>query len=43
MTTAMVFLNQLHKDVQDDYTDSIDREDALVLIDELIMKLAKLK
>ena len=43
MTTAMVFLNQLHRDVQDDYTDSIDREDTLVLIDELIMKLAKLK
>jgi len=43
MTTAMVFLNQLHRDVQDDYTDSIDRDETLVLIDELIMKLAKLK
>ena len=39
MTTAMVFLNQLHRDVQDDYIDSMGREDTLVLIDELIIKL----
>jgi hypothetical protein len=43
MTTAQEFLNQLYKDVQDDYTDSIDREDTLVLIDELILSLKNLK
>ena len=43
MTTTQEFLNQLYKDVQDDYTDSIDREDTLVLIDELILSLKNLK
>ena len=43
MTTTQEFLNQLYKDVQTDYTDSYDKEDVLVLIDELIDALTKLK
>ena len=43
MTTTEEFLNQVYKDVQDDYIDSIDREDTLVLIDELILSLRNLK
>ena len=43
MTTTEEFLNQVYKDVQDDYIDSIDREDTLVLIDELILSLKNLK
>ena len=43
MTTTQEYLNQLYKDVQTDYTDSYDKEDALVLIDELIHALTKLK
>ena len=43
MTTTQEFLNQLYKDVQTDYADSYDKEDALVLIDELINALTKLK
>ena len=42
MTTTQEFLNQLYKDIQDDYTDSTDREDALVLLDELITSLNNL-
>tara|TARA_R110002073_G_scaffold133883_1_gene281369 strand:- start:144 stop:275 length:132 start_codon:yes stop_codon:yes gene_type:complete len=43
MTTTEEFLNQVYKDVQDDYIDSMDREDTLVLIDELILSLRNLK
>tara|TARA_R110002153_G_scaffold114461_1_gene257221 strand:- start:595 stop:726 length:132 start_codon:yes stop_codon:yes gene_type:complete len=43
MTTTEEFLNQVYKDVQDDYIDSMDREDTLVLIDELILSLKNLK
>ena len=42
MTTTQEFLNQLYKDIQEDYTDSIDREDTLVLLDELITSLKNL-
>ena len=42
MTTTQEFLNQLYKDIQDDYTDSTDREDTLVLLDELITSLNNL-
>tara|TARA_R110002072_G_scaffold201394_4_gene359148 strand:+ start:312 stop:443 length:132 start_codon:yes stop_codon:yes gene_type:complete len=43
MTTTEEFLNQVYKDVQDDHIDSMDREDTLVLIDELILSLRNLK
>tara|TARA_R110002167_G_scaffold13384_2_gene55829 strand:+ start:1397 stop:1582 length:186 start_codon:yes stop_codon:yes gene_type:complete len=43
MTTTQEFLNQLYKDIQEDYTDSIDREDTLVLLDELITSLNNLQ
>ena len=43
MTTTLEFLNQVYKDVKADYTDSCEKEDALVLIDELIVSLTNLK
>ena len=42
MTTTQLFLNQLYKDIQEDYTDSTDREDVLVLLDEFITSLDNL-
>jgi len=43
MTTTQEFLNQLYKDVQTDYIESNDREEALELIAELTIKLAELR
>lgn len=43
MTTTIEFLNQVYKDTKEDYQDSDAKEDALVLIDELILTLTNLK
>jgi hypothetical protein len=43
MTTTLQLLYQVYKDVQTDYIDSSDREEALGLIAELTIKLAELR
>ena len=43
MTTTIEFLNQVYKDTKADYQESDQKEDALVLIDELILTLTNLK
>ena len=42
MTTTLEFLNQVYEDVKADYTDSCEKEDALVLVNELILSLTNL-
>lgn len=43
MTTTIEFLHKVYKDTKQDYQDSDQKEDALVLIDELILTLTNLK
>ena len=43
MITTLELLNQVQQDLQTDFADSLDREEAIGLIDELIIKLTELK
>tara|TARA_R110000764_G_scaffold207646_1_gene293212 strand:- start:56 stop:187 length:132 start_codon:yes stop_codon:yes gene_type:complete len=43
MITTLEFLNQVQQDLQTDFIDSLDREEAIGLIDELKIKLAELR
>jgi len=43
MTTTIEFLNQVYEDTNQDYQESDQKEDALVLINELILTLTNLK
>ena len=43
MTTTIEFLHEVYKNTKRDYQESDQKEDALVLIDELILTLTNLK
>tara|TARA_R100000951_G_scaffold26581_2_gene22504 strand:- start:1441 stop:1572 length:132 start_codon:yes stop_codon:yes gene_type:complete len=43
MKTTIEFLNEVYKNTKRDYQESDQKEDALVLIDELILTLTNLK
>ena len=43
MTTALEILTEIYRNIKDDYIDSDDKEEALTLMAELIIKLYNLK
>ena len=43
MTTTIEFLYQVYKDTKQDYQESDQKEDALLLIEQLILTLTNLK